>query len=701
MAVLSKIRQKSALLIAVIGIALLAFVIGDVVRSTGGGLSRNIGSVDGEEINTQEFLHKVAQAEKQGQMSNTQAGVMVWNSEVNNILLTNEFEKLGLKLGKDQLVNVVKNNPTFANNPEFQNEVGQFDINKFNQFVAMMKNAGQEQWNQWLAYEKELEKVGLEQMYFSLVQGGIYTTNLDAKAAYSNENDKVSFDYVTVPYSTVNNEEAAVSNTEILDYMKKHANRFKSEPTRVLQYAFLPSQPSAADKEAVKEVIEGYLKPTVQYNATTKKNDTIPGFKTVKDIETFVNTNSDIKFDSLYYAKKDLPLEYQEELFNLQPGQTFGPYIMGDYYCISRMIDKKAGQRVDASHILIGFAGSAAPGATRTKEEAKAKAEEILAKVKANPSSFAMEAMMQTEDPGSKNNGGKYEDIPRGQMVKPFDNFIFNNAAGTIGLVETDFGYHIIQVNDKKEGAKLATVARKIEVSDVTADDLFTKATQLEQDAPTAKDFIATAEGLGFNAQKEVTIRPFEEFLPGVGNQRSIISWAFNKETKESAIKRFDNADGHIIVKVTSKNDTGLAPVEEVKSIIEPILMNEKKAVVIRKKMTGNTIQEVSNSSKASIASVTDVSTGAPLITNIGNEPLVVGTAFATAVNKDSKLIDGLQGVYMVQTKNVAKAPELPAGYANYKAKIENSVRGMAQMQVLKVLKDNAKIKDNRVGVIQ
>lgn len=502
MAVLSKIRQKSALLIAVIGIALLAFVIGDVVRSTGGGLSRNIGSVDGEEINTQEFLHKVAQAEKQGQMSNTQAGVMVWNSEVNNILLTNEFEKLGLRLGKDQLVNVVKNNPTFANNPEFQNAVGQFDINKFNQFVAMMKGAGQEQWNQWLAYEKELEKVGLEQMYFSLVQGGIYTTNVDAKAAYSNENDKVSFDYVTVPYSTVNNEEAAVSNTEILDYMKKHANRFKSEPTRVLQYAFLPSQPSAADKEAVKEVIEGYLKPTVQYNATTKKNDTIPGFKTVKDIETFVNTNSDIKFDSLYYAKKDLPLEYQEELFNLQPGQTFGPYIMGDYYCISRMIDKKAGQRVDASHILIGFAGSAAPGATRTKEEAKAKAEEILAKVKANPSLFAMEAMTQTEDPGSKNNGGKYEDIPRGQMVKPFDNFIFNNAAGTIGLVETDFGYHIIQVNEKKEGAKLATVARKIEVSDVTADDLFTKATQLEQDAPTAKDFIATAEGLGFQCSE-------------------------------------------------------------------------------------------------------------------------------------------------------------------------------------------------------
>ncbi|MEK6451540.1 MULTISPECIES: peptidylprolyl isomerase [unclassified Myroides] len=700
MAVLSKIRQKSALLIAVIGIALLAFVIGDVVRSTGGGLSRNVGSINGEEINTQEFLHKVAQAEKNGQMSNTQASVAVWNSEVNNILLTTEFEKLGLRIGKDQLVNVVKNNPNFANNPEFLNQLGQFDVNKFNQFVLMMKQAGQEQWNAWLAYEKELEKVGLEQMYFSLIQGGIYTTQTEAKASYLADNSKVSFDYVTVPYSTVNNEEAAVSDAAIIDYMKKHENRFKSETTRELQYAFLASKPSDSDKDAVKETIESLLQPRVQYNAETKKNDTVPGFKTIKDVESFVNTNSDIKFDSLYYAKKDLPLEYQEELFNLQPGQVFGPYVMGDYYCVSRLLDKKPGQRVDAAHILITYAGSAAPGSTRTKEEAKAKAEEILKKVQEAPATFAAVATVETEDPGSKNNGGKYEDIPNGQMVKPFNDFIFNNPAGKIGLVETDFGYHVIQVINKKEGAKLATVALKIEVSDATADELFTKATTLEQDAASASDFIVAAKGLGFDTQNDVTVRPFEEFLPGVGNQRSIVAWAFNKETKDGTIKRFDNADGHIIVKLTSKNDTGLMPIEEVKPFIEPILMNEKKAQIIKQKMTGKTIEEVSTSSKASIASVSEVSLNAPLITNIGNEPLVVGTAFATAVNQNSNLIDGVKGVYMVKTKNVANAPELP-NYNSYKAKVENGVRNMAQMRVMKALKDNAKIKDNRIGVIQ
>lgn len=700
MAVLSKIRQKSALLIAVIGIALLAFVIGDVVRSTGGGMSRNIGEVNGQEINTQEFLHKVSQAEKNGQMSNTQASVAVWNNEVNNIILTSEFEKLGLQIGPDQLVNVVKSHPSFANDPNFQNELGQFSIEKFNSFVLMMKNSGQEQWNAWLSYEKELEKFGLQQMFFALIQGGMYTTQADAKSVYTAENDKVSFDYVTVPYSTVNNEEAAIDDSSIINYMKQHENRFKSELTSDLEYAYIPSVPSDKDKEEVKEMIEGFLQPTVQYNPETKKNDTLPGFKTVKDIESFVNANSDIKFDTIYYAKKDLPLEYQEELYNLPVGQVYGPYVMGDYYCITRAIDKKAGASVDAAHILISYQGAAVPGATRTKDEAKAKAEEILKKVQADPSSFASVAFLETEDPGSKNNGGKYEGIAKGQMVKPFDEFIFSNANGKIGLVETDFGYHVIQVISKNDGVKLATIARQIEVSDATADELFTKATTLEQDASKAPDFLTAATDLGFKTEKEVTVRPFEEALPGIGNQRSIISWAFNKDTKDGDIKRFDNADGHVIVKLKSKNNTGLLPLEEARPIVEPILMNEKKAEIIRKKMNGSTIEEVSKNTNASIASINDVTLKAPLLTTIGYEPTVVGTAIATTIDANSKLINGQQGVYMVKTKSLDKATDLN-NYDSYKNRIENQERSYVQMRVMNVLKDKAKIKDNRVGILQ
>ena len=697
MAVLSKIRQKSALLIAVIGIALLAFVIGDVVRSGGAGTSRNVGSVNGEDINTQIFQQKVSQAEQGNQMSRNQAYQMVWNTEVNNILLKTEFEKLGLQIGKEQLINVVKTNPMFANSPEFQNQLGQFDMAKFNAWVMGMKQAGPEQWQAWLAYEVELEKFGLQQMYNALVKGGLYTTQTEAKYSYHGENSKVTFDYVTVPYSTINDDQAKVTDAEITGYMKKHENRFKSEPTRELTYAYVESLPSDKDKEEVKEMVEAFLRPTVQYNAETKKNDTIAGFKSTKDLITFVNTNSDVKFDSVYYAKKDLPLEFQEQLYNLSTGEVFGPYLFNDHYCISRMVGKKAGAKVNAAHILISYAGAPQSAATRTKEEAKAKAEEILKK--ATAANFAELAQAESEDPGSKANGGKYEDIAKGQMVKPFEDFIFNNATGKIGVVETDYGFHVIQVLGKSEGVQLATLARKIEASEATADEVFAKATNIES-AATSGNLVTEAEKLNAVVQQNVTVRPFDEYLQAVGARSEIVSWAFNKDTKDGDVKRFDIPDGYIIATLASSNNTGLLPIEEARKIVEPILMNEKKAQIIKQKMTAATVEEVSKQTNASIATVTEVSRQNPLIPNIGNEPLVVGTAFGTALNQNSKLIDGVSGVYMVKTTHVAVAPNLDH-YNNYKTKTENAVRMSASSKTLQALKDQAKIKDNRIGMIQ
>lgn len=697
MAVLSKIRQKSALLIAVIGIALLAFVIGDVVRSGGAGSSRNIGSVNGEDINTQIFQQKVSQAEQGNQMSRNQAYQMVWNTEVNNILLKTEFEKLGLQIGKDQLINVVKTNPMFANSPKFQNQLGQFDMAKFNAWVMAMKQAGPEQWQAWLNYEVELEKFGLQQMYNALVKGGVYTTQTEAKYSYHGENSKVTFDYVTVPYSTINDDQAKVSDSEITSYMKKHENRFKSEPTRELTYAYVESTPSEKDKEDVKETVEAFLKPTVQYNAETKKNDTIAGFKATKDLVAFINANSDVKFDSVYYAKKDLPLEFQEQLYNLPTGEVFGPYLFNDHYCISRMVGKKAGAKVNAAHILISYAGAPQSAATRTKEEAKAKADEILKK--ATAANFAELAQAESEDPGSKANGGKYEDIAKGQMVKPFEDFIFNNATGKIGVVETDYGFHVIQVLGKSEGVQIATLARKVEASEATADEVFAKATNIES-AATSGNLVAEAEKVNAVVQQNVTVRPFDEYLQAVGARSEIVSWAFNKETKDGDVKRFDIPDGYIIATLASTNNTGLLPIEEARKIVEPILMNEKKAQIIRQKMTAATVEEVAKQTNASVSLIMDVTRQNPLITNIGNEPLVVGTAFGTALNQSSKPIDGVNGVYMVKTTRVTLAPDLN-NYNSYKTKTENVVRMGASTKVLQALKEQAKIKDNRIGMIQ
>ncbi|WP_430613927.1 peptidylprolyl isomerase [Flavobacterium sp. JP2137] len=701
MAVLSKIRQKSVLLIAVVGIALLAFVVGDLVR--GGGIgkgSRNVGSINGVEINTQEFMQKVAQAEQGGQAMGAQANNMVWNNEVNSVLLGTEFEKIGLRIGKDQLVNVIKQNPNFANNPQFQNQLGKFDINKFNEFIVTMKKGGAEQWNAWLDYEKQLEKFAIEQMYFSMIRAGMNTTTAEAKNSYYVENSKVTFDYVSVAYSTINDDQVKVTDAEIESYLKKNEKKYKSEPTRDIEYVYVSSVPSEKDKNEVKENISELLQSSIVYNETTKKNDTVSGFKNTNNLKEFVNLNSDVKYDSLFYSKSDLPLEYQEELFNLQPGEVFGPYLFNDHYCLTRLVDRKAGEKVKAAHILIPFAGaaSATPGVTRTKEEAKAKADDLLKQAMANPAQFGMLAAQNSEDPGSKNNGGEYDNIAKGQMVKPFDDFIFNNASGKLGVVETDFGFHIIKVMEKKDAIRLATIARKVETSEATADEIYTNATKFEQEAAT-KDFEALAKEMNLPIQPSTTVRPFDEQLPLVGKQRNIVIWAFNKETKPGDIKKFDNADGHVIVKLKSANQTGLLSISEARSTVEPILMNEKKAALIRPKMEGKTLAEVSAKTGATVTTAADVSRQNPLIINVGPEPKVVGNAFSLKPEATSALIDGAKGVYIIQTKAISQAPELP-NYNTYKSKTNSVIRSSAQSKVMEALKNNAKIKDHRIDVM-
>lgn len=697
MAVLSKIRQRSILLIGVIGFCLLAFVVGDVIQNGGfNRTSRNIGSVNGEDISAQEFLQKVSMAEKNGQgISNTQAANGVWEQEVKRILLEGEYGKLGLKIGKDQLLNVMKQNPQFAQNPQFLSSAGIFDINKFNEYLATIKSSQPEQWKAWLDFEKQVEQMATEQMYTTMVKSGLGATKIEAKAAYAKENDKADFDYVMVAYSTIKDDQVKVSDSEIMDYMKKNEKKYKSENSRDIEFVFIENKPSAADEAEMKTTINGLLSGRVVYNDKTGKNDTLPGFKSAVNVEEFVNANSDIKYDSTYIAKKDLPLENQEQLFNLPQGEVFGPYIHNGYYCLSKMLGRQSGSTAKVSHILLSYEGSKAPAAVkRTKEEAKAKAEELLAQVQANPASFPMLAMMNTDDTGSKQNGGAYDDVAKGQMVKPFNDFLFNNPVGKIGIIETEFGYHVIKVDAKYDAVRLATVARKIEPSETTADQIYTKATKFEADA-NDKDFATVAKEAHL-VVNPATVRGTDEYLPVVGSQRVVVSWAFNKNTKEGDVKKFDNLQGHIIARVKAKNETGLMSVEQAKPSVEPILKNKKKAELIKAKMTGATLEAVAQKSGASILPVVGVTLENTVIPNVGAEPKVVGKAFGLGTGKTSKLIEGETGVFMIRAKGVVKAPALP-NYTAYVTKLKLQNQGSAPGRIVTALKNAAKIEDNRV----
>ena len=684
MAVLSKIRQRSFFLIIIIALALFSFVLADVIQSgTFNSSTNNVGSVNGTDIEAQEFMQNVSMIEKQGQgTTSTQAMNSAWEQEVRKIILSSEFEKLGLKIGNEQLINVIKQNPNLAQNPQFLNAAGQFDENKFKEFLKGIKNApDQSQWLEWKEFEKNIERFAVEQIYNTMIKSGVYTTKAEGKFQYKTENDKADFEYVSVAFSTVNDDQVKVTDAEIIDFMKKSPKKYKSDNTTSIDFVLVENKPSKEDEQAMLSSI----------------GDVKVKFDSVANVGEFVNANSDIKFDSTYLAKKDLPLDYQEQLFNLPVGGVFGPYVFNGHQCISRMIAKKGNASAKASHILLAYKGAPQSTATRTKEEAQALANDLLAQAKANPGNFAMLAMTNSDDPGSKNNGGEYDNIMPGQMVPKFNDFVFNNPVGMIGVVETEYGFHVIKVLDKYGAVLMGTVAQKIQPSEATIDAIYTKASQLEADANENKDFAAVAKKAGLEVVPATNLKGFDEYVQGVGSQREIVRWSFNKDTEIGDVKRFDVPQGFVIAKLKDRNETGLLPIDVARQSVEPLIKNQKKAEIIKKKMNGNSLEAVAKASGASIQTATGISLKTPVLPNMGNEPKVVGKAFGLAAGKTSEIIEGNSGMFMVRAKTVTKAPEVPS-YATYITQDRSQNQSYAISKAYTALKDKAEIKDNRAN---
>ncbi|GGD19961.1 peptidylprolyl isomerase [Flavobacterium orientale] len=697
MAILGKIRQRSFILIVIIALALFSFVLADVIQS--GGFSQtttNVGTINGTDVSYDQFNLKVNNVEKQGAQQGTttiQAMNQVWNQEINLALLNDELEKLGIRISESHLVEALKADQTIGRSPMFANEMGQFDINKYREYFKSSSNQQE---------KDELERIEVNanvsakyQIYSTLLKSAFYTTVNDAKFKYNLENDKVTFDYVVVPFSSINDSEVTVSDKEITDFMKKNEKKYKSEETREIEFVTINDNATDSDKTDIKSRLEGLLNAKVVFNNETNQNDTLPGFRATTNIVEFVNANSDFPYDSTFVSKSDLPAEYAEQIFNLADGEVFGPYEYGNYYAVSRSMGRKAGAKARASHILISYEGT--PVQTkeiRNKEQAKTKAEEILAKVTANPGEFAMIAMTESEDTQSGQRGGDLDFFNPGQMVKPFNDFVFNNSVGKIGLVESEFGFHIINITDRQDAIQLATIAQKIEASEKTTDGAYTNAMKFEQLA-NEKAFADAANEFKLAVSPSVKSKALDEAMGELGNQRQIVRWAFEKGTDLNDVKRFEIPKvGHVIARLKKINKEGLLPIEDARIQLEPIIKNNKKAELIKVKMKGTTLDAIAKAGAVTVQKAENVSLENPIIPNSGSEPAVVGVAFSTEASKVSELVQGNTGVYAVKTTQVSKG--LPTQDYTVQLTALKAQNGTALNRVFPALKEKAKIKDNR-----
>jgi peptidylprolyl isomerase/peptidyl-prolyl cis-trans isomerase D len=283
-------------------------------------------------------------------------------------------------------------------------------------------------------------------------------------------------------------------------------------------------------------------------------------------------------------------------------------------------------------------------------------------------------------------------------MVPPFDNFIFNNPTGTIGLIETDFGFHIVEVG-KQSGAKpaikLATVVKNIEPSDKTTNQIFSDASKFEV-AVKKGDFTDLAKAQNLELKPVNKLGNMDSNIPGIGENRTIVNWAFNEETNVGDTKRFSVPNGYVIAQLTRKNPKGLMTAEDASATVTPILRNEKKAKKIQESIKGTTLEEVAASQNVVVQTATEVSMANPVVATT-NEPKVVGMAFGTKPGETTPLINGKNGVYKVKVTAFNPAPKMES-YVNFANQMSSKAAPTSQTQVYNALKKKAKIEDNRAN---
>lgn len=705
MAVLNKIRQRSLFLILIIALALFSFVLADLFKNSDALTSKSqniVATINGKDLTREDFMQKVEQLQRQMGPNATSTQVMnrVWEQEVRQAVMETQFDELEISVEKDQMRDLLKT--SLATNQNFLNEAGIFDENKMNEYIANLKETSPAGFESWVNYEKQVASNALNQNYFNMVKAGLTGTLAEGKLDHELEGNKVDIKYVQVNFSTIPDSTVQVSKSDITNYINNHKKQFEVEASRDIRFVEFKEVASIDDENAIKAELNTYVNG--QLVDERGRKDTIIAFSKVKNNEEYINSiaGSDIKFDKRFVFKSSLPTEAAEAIYNLNEGEVYGPYKHDGAFKVTKVIAvKQIPDSAKVRHILIPFQGaqSAAPDVTATEAEAKVKADSLLNILKRNRSKFPEFVKAFSSDQGSVEKGGRYDWHPYNTMVPEFNDFEFEGKTGDLGVVKTVFGFHIIEVEGQKNKTKavqVGTISRKIEPSEATTDKVFRDASNFEINAGKG-DFEALAKENKYTLRPVNGIKVLDENIPGVGNQRPIVRWAFEEDAEIGDIKRFNVTNGYVIAQLVAKHKAGLMSADDATARVLPIIRKEKKAKLIRDRVSVSTLDDLATAENTNVRTSNGISMKNPTISGGGREPLVVGAAFGLNEGETSGLIDGTNGVYMVQVTKVTPAVELD----NYQAaanRVEQQKAATVNSKLYNALKAAADIEDNRAA---
>ena len=700
MAAIGNIRKHYGLLVVIVGIALLAFVLGDLFKSTNSRQTTNVATVDGKKITYQDYSNLVnmnlenVKAQNGGSLStedNYSVHANTLEQMIREIIMENEYEDLGLVVSGDELYDqFLGENPNQYVVQSFTNPDGSFNRELVTTYIRDFQTLNPELKSNWLNFERAIKEDRLNTKYETLLKKGFYLPNKLAERIYADKNDKTSAEVYAVRYNTVADSTVVVNDADNKAFYNNNKNKYQTEATRSIDYVVFDITPSKADIDYSKK-----------YVSDLKKD-----FTEIDNAANFVNANSDLAYDSTWKSRKDVPAELEQVIFDQNNGVGFvyGPYENEGYYNIAKIVAmENRSDSLMASHILVSYANALRSDATRTKEEAKALADSILNVVKKDNSKLETLAKDFSDDPSAQTNNGDLGWFTDGMMVHNFNEFVQDNKVGTIGMVETPFGYHIIKVTDRKEAApkaRLAVLAHEITPSSATYQNVFAEANKFVTENTTAEDFNKAIEEQGLNKRTYPSLRKNTNFITGISNPRQIVRWAFDENTKVGDMSTIFDLDNMYVVAVLTKSvEEGFTPYEEIADRYQFVIKKEKKGAMLAEqaKTYGTDYQKMIDNMKGEKTTVDNVTFEGRGFGNFGVEDKVIGTVIGMKEGEVSEPIVGGNGLFVVKVTK-----ETPAAATTDYSSIVREYRTRFNNQILNnsaysALKDNVKIEDNSI----
>lgn len=699
MAAIGNIRKHYGLLVAIVGIALLAFVLGDLFKSTNGRRTTNVATVGNEKITYQDYSNRVnatlenVKAQNGGSLStedNYSVHANTLEQMIREIIMEGEYKDLGIVVSDEELFDqFLGENPNQYVVQSFTNPDGSFNRALIETYIRDFQTLSPEMKANWINFENAIREDRLNTKYETLLKKGFYLPSKFAARIYADKNDKTSAEVYAVRYNTINDEDVVVNEADNKAFYENNKNKYQTEATRSIDYIVFEINPSQADVDYSKNYVNEL------------KND----FAQVENTANFVNANSDLAYDSTWKSRKDVPAELETAIFdgNNSLDFVYGPYENNGYYNIAKVVAmENRSDSLMASHILVGYANALRSEATRTKEEAKALADSILKVVKKDSSKIETLAKSLSDDPSAQTNNGDLGWFTDGMMVHNFNEFVQDNKVGTVGMVETPFGYHIIKVTDRKAAepkARLAVVAHEITPSTATYQNVFAEANRFVTENTTAEAFNKAIEEQGLNKRTYPNLRTNTNYITGISNPRQIVRWAFDKETKVGDMSSIFDLDNMYVVAVLTKTvKEGYTPAEDIAERYEFVIKKEKKGAMLAEqaKAYGSDYQKMIDNLKGEKTTIDNITFDGRGFGNFGVEDKVIGTVIGMKEGETSEPIIGGNGLYVV--KVTKETPATTTDYSNIvreqRTRFNNQILNNAAYSALK---DNVKIEDNSI----